>query len=346
MVRVSKFKRKNGNWYVRYWVAGRPVDESARATSEAAAESFRIKRELEINAGIQPLRHAQLSDLIASYLDSFPPGSSASHRHEAGRILTGFLQVCGRKGRNGQLLQTHQLSPALIDRFITLRQSAKLHDGDRRDTRGRRIVRRRSVSNITLRKELRYLSAFLNWCCRQRPPYLRENPITLSNASRIKSDSKPHFMVTEEEFKALLRVCETPRQYLFLLLGWWTGGRRGEIRALHYYHFDFRAGTLNIAHMKNNTYSVLPISRQIVAIVEKLYQGAKEADPVYPQDPLPSHGFASLCTKAGIRQHRFHDLRISTSMKIKSGGFDASLAGLWVGNARACSPPRAMRGTL
>ncbi len=86
MVKVSKFRRKNGNWYLRYWIAGRPVDESARAKSEASAETFRIKRELEINAGIQPLRHAQLGDLIGPYLDGLPPKSSESHRHEARRI--------------------------------------------------------------------------------------------------------------------------------------------------------------------------------------------------------------------------------------------------------------------
>lgn len=335
MVKVSKFRRKNGNWYLRYWIAGRPVDESARAKSEAAAESFRIKRELEINAGIQPLNHAPLTDLVASYLEFFPPGSAASHKHEAERILGGFLQVCGRKGRNGHHLQTHQVTPALIDRFITSRQSAKLHAGDRQDSRGRRIVRQRPVSNVTLRKELRYLSAFFNWCCRQRPPYLRENPIPLSNASRIKNDAKHHFMITEEEFRLLLQACQTPQEYLFLLLGWWTGGRRGEIRALHYYHFDFKAGMLNISHMKNNTLSVLPVSRHIVEIVERLYAEAKEADRVFPEDPLPSHGFARLCRAAGIRHHRFHDFRITTSMKIKSGGFDAGLAGLWVGNQAA-----------
>jgi integrase len=144
-------------------------------------------------------------------------------------VLSVFLQICGRKKRDGTYhLPTEKLAPDLIDRFIGRRQSFRMYDGQTQDRNGRKIVRIRAVSNVTLRKELRYLSAFFNWCCRQRPPYLRENPIKLSNASSIKSDARPHYMVTEEEFRALLRVCETPRQYLFLLLGWWTGGRRSD----------------------------------------------------------------------------------------------------------------------
>ena len=70
MIRVSKFQRQNSHWYVRYWMGGRPVDESARTTSEAGAETYRIRREMEINAGIQPIKHVDLSDLTSSYIES------------------------------------------------------------------------------------------------------------------------------------------------------------------------------------------------------------------------------------------------------------------------------------
>lgn len=35
MIRVSKFRRRSGHWYVRYWIGGRACDESARTKSEA-----------------------------------------------------------------------------------------------------------------------------------------------------------------------------------------------------------------------------------------------------------------------------------------------------------------------
>ncbi len=333
MIRVTKFQRRNGYWYVRHWLAGQALDESTRTKSEPAAETYRLRRELEINAGIQPLRHAEIGQLIERCLEYSTPRTSEKHCHEVRRVLNGFLQLSGRRRKDGTYrLRTEQLTPETIDRYIKLRVEVHLHDGERFDSRGRRIIRRRPISNVTLRTELRYLSGFFNWCCRQRPPYLRENPIPLSNARNIKSDAKQHYMITDEEFQALLGVCRTPRQYLFLLLGWWTGGRRGEILALHYYHFDFQARTVTVAHKKNNMSSLIPLSQMIVGIVEDLYAQADEADKVFPKDPLPSHGFARLCQEAGIRHHRFHDFRISCSMKIKSGGFDASLAGLWVGN--------------
>lgn len=333
MIRVSKFRRPQGYWYVRYWIAGRAVDESARTQSETAAETCRIKREFEINAGIQSIKYANLEDLLERYLATLPPNTSLTHRHETGRIIGSFLRICGRRCPNGTYhLRSEQMTPEVIDRYILKRQGIRLHVGERRDKRGRRVVRNHSVSNVPLRKELRYLSAFCNWCCRQRPPFLRENPIPLSNASAIKSDAKPHFMITEDELRKLLAACESPREYLFLLLGWWTGGRRGEIQAMHFYHFDFEACTLDMLHFKNNMFSLLPVSTEITNIVKRLYETAGESDALFPQDPLPQHAFGQLCREACVRHHRFHDFRISTSMKIKSGGFDASLAALWVGN--------------
>lgn len=326
MIRVSKLQRK-GHWYIRFWIGGKAIDESARTESESQAETIRIRREIELNAGIQPLQHADLRGLIEKYLGSLPPDSSESHRHESNRILLGFLQVCGRKRKEGYALQTHQITPELIDLFIRKRKETSLHNGDGTDSNGRRIVRRKRISNVTLRKELRYLSSFLNWCCRQRPAYLRENPLRLSNAPRIKDDSCQHFMVTEDEFRALLKECKTIRQYLFLLLGWWTGARRKEILSLHYYHFDFKKCLLSISHKKNNKLSVIPVSQQIIEIIERLYQDATEADSIFSHDPFPYQAFRRLCKAAGVRHHRFHDFRISTSTILRSGGFDAHLAG-------------------
>lgn len=336
MIRVAKYKRPNGYWYVRYFLAGQRCDESAKTTSDSGAESYRLRRELEINSGIQPLQHAEVWELVSRYLESMPPQTSAKHRQEVNRVLRNFLRICGRKRADGSYrLHSQQVTPEQIDRYVNRRAHARLYDGSRLDARGRQIVRRRPVSNVTLKTELRYLSGFFNWCCRQRPPYLRENPIPLSNAAAIRNDARPHFMITEEEFRILLRACRSPREYLFLLLAWWTGGRRSEILALHYYHFDFAACTVDMSHGKNNMYGRLPLSAEIIDLVKNLYRDAKEADPLFPEDPFVWHGFAQLCRRAGIRHHRFHDFRISTSMRIKSGGFDAGLAGLWVGNQAA-----------
>lgn len=204
MVRVTKFRRSNGVWYVRYAMGGERAAESARTRSESVAESYRIRREMEINAGIQPVRHGDVGDLIGCYLEAMPPKTSPAHRGEAERILKGFLQICGRKrAEDIYVLKTGQLSPETVDRFIARRPKEQLHDGSKRSKIGRRVSRYKPVSNVTLRKELRYLSGFFNWCCRQRPPYLRENPIPLSNAASLKNDSRPHFMITEEEFRAL-----------------------------------------------------------------------------------------------------------------------------------------------
>jgi len=335
MVRVTKFRRSNGVWYARYWLDGRRCAESARTQSESAAESYRLRREMELNAGIQPVRYSDVEGLAKRYLGGQPVDVSPSHRREALRCLRVFLRICGRKRADGSYhLSTGQLIPEIIDRFVLRRRQVRMYDGTQRDSRGRKVVRYHPASNVTLRKELRYLSSFFNWCCRQRPPYLRENPIPLSNASSVKDDAKPHFMVTEDELRALLGVCQTARQYLFIMLAWWTGARRSELLGLHFYHFDFQGRTVQMAHGKNRMYGILPVAPEILDAVKGLYAGAGEADPLFPKDPFPWHGFAGLCKKAGVRHHRFHDLRISASMRIRSGGFDAGIAGQWVGNTR------------
>ena len=102
MIRVSKFRRRsNGYWYLRYSLSGRLVDESTRTRGEPPAEAMRIRREIEINSGFEPVKHADVGDLIAAYLDSMPPKTTASHRRVARRAVVTFLQLCGRKGRNG-----------------------------------------------------------------------------------------------------------------------------------------------------------------------------------------------------------------------------------------------------
>ena len=78
MVRVSKFRRRSGYWYVRYWLGGRRVDEAARTKTESAAETYRIRREMEVNAGIQPLKHEGASTLIDRYIAALPPGTPGS----------------------------------------------------------------------------------------------------------------------------------------------------------------------------------------------------------------------------------------------------------------------------
>ncbi len=227
MIRVTKFQRSNGYWYVRYWLAAKPLDESTRTKAEAPAEAHRVRREIELNAGIQPIQYADVGNLVDPYLESMPPKTSETHKAFSRRVLMTFLQLCGRKGRSRYSLATQQITPETIDRWIHRRATMQPHDGTMRDRRGRKIVRKRKPSNVTMRTELRYLSGFFNWCCRQRPRYLRENPIPLSNAAKLKDDAKPHYMITEDELRKLLKACETPREYLFVLLGWWTGGRRG-----------------------------------------------------------------------------------------------------------------------
>lgn len=115
MIRVSKWKRPNGYWYVRYWVDDRKIDESARTKSETTAEAYCVRREIEISTGFGPINHADTGELIPVYLESMPPKTTRKHKHEVRRVLSCLLRLCGRKQRSGRYrLQTQQVSPELI----------------------------------------------------------------------------------------------------------------------------------------------------------------------------------------------------------------------------------------
>jgi len=62
MIKVSKWKRANGYWYVRYWLNGQPMDESAKTKAESEAESYQLRREIELNCGIEPLCHEEVNN--------------------------------------------------------------------------------------------------------------------------------------------------------------------------------------------------------------------------------------------------------------------------------------------
>lgn len=79
-IHIAKSGRSNGYGSVRDWIDGRAVDESAHTRNESAAESQRLKREIEINAGIQPIRHADVGELVETYREAMPPRTSALQR--------------------------------------------------------------------------------------------------------------------------------------------------------------------------------------------------------------------------------------------------------------------------
>lgn len=74
-------------------MGGRRPDESTKTRSESVAESYRIRRETETNAGIQPMRHAQVGQLVPLYVESFPPQTSAKHRHEVTDLRIDLLRL-------------------------------------------------------------------------------------------------------------------------------------------------------------------------------------------------------------------------------------------------------------
>ena len=83
------------SWAAIYFLGSHRSDESAKTTSETVAETCRIRREFEINVGIQPIQQAQVGKLASLYIDSLPPQTSHKHRHEVARVLKGLLRLCG-----------------------------------------------------------------------------------------------------------------------------------------------------------------------------------------------------------------------------------------------------------
>lgn len=181
------------------------------------------------------------------------------------------------------------------------------------------------LSGDTVCRELALLSHLFNiaridwgWSS-----FIDKNPVSL--VRKPKPNKSRTRRITEEELRLILEHINTASPvYPIVQLGYLTAMRRGEIINIAWEDVDLEARVVYLPITKNGDPRHCPLSTKALSV---LAQWHIENPTDHPRDKLfkinpdtVSHVFSEACTKAGLEDVRFHDLRHSaTSNFIEQG---------------------------
>jgi len=181
------------------------------------------------------------------------------------------------------------------------------------------------VTGDTVRRELALLSHLFNiarvdwgWSS-----FIDKNPVSL--VRKPKPNKSRTRRITEEELKLILeQIPRTSPVYAIVQLGYLTAMRRGEIINIAWEDVDLEARVVYLPITKNGDPRHCPLSTKALTVLTQWYfdhQSILSREKLFKINPdTVSHVFSEACTKAGLEDVRFHDLRHSaTSNFIEQG---------------------------
>jgi integrase len=163
------------------------------------------------------------------------------------------------------------------------------------------------VSGATWNRYLSALSAVLTWAVRRGT--LEANPLRKVQRGRERGH-RVRFLDDAERARLLEAVQADPFLLAWVQLALTTGGRQGEIAALHWRDVDFGRGTVTFLQTKNGRPRSLPLlegARTAVAALRTLVPYDPDL-PVLP-DRFPWRAWQAAVGAAALTDARFHDLR-------------------------------------
>jgi integrase len=126
-----------------------------------------------------------------------------------------------------------------------------------------------------------------------------------------------------------------------------TGARRGEVLSATWDQFDLQAGVWvkPSAHTKQKREYRVPLSAPMLALLTEMREEA-ETTYLFPardgKSPLGDikKSWAAICSTAGIRRLRIHDLRHSYASQLASAGLSLSVIEALLGHTQAQTTQR------
>lgn len=300
-------KRTDGSWNSQVRVQGYPpvsvTAPTKRECSMRAAEKEREIRTGEVNSDSR----ATFGQLLDMYLST----DEHKRRKTAAKLEAVLGQWRERFGR----ARIGEVRTAMI--------------ADARDE-----MLRGGLSSETVRKAINTLSGFLRWCMIER------QAVKVNACSAVKKPAegkaRSRYLSTVERdrlFAACKEQSRTPSLYPLVVLGCFTGMRRGEMLALRWDDVDLERGWALIRESKNGESRTVPVmGPALVALkewsdrVER--EGTREnSGLVFQSRWFPIEAWERAREQAGVEDFRFHDLRHTMgSALVQSGADIASIA--------------------
>ncbi|WP_077325697.1 site-specific integrase [Virgibacillus siamensis] len=192
------------------------------------------------------------------------------------------------------------------------------------------------------------LSAVFNFAIRQE--YTTKNPAR--NVGNIEGTPTKHMDYwTLDEFKTFINAVDNDMYYALFMVLYYSGMRKGELRALTWNDIDLDNNTINIDKSNSSTTVTttktgairrIQMPRQIMRLLSllKAERNPKSDYVVFGEFYSPigkttlDHNFKKYIDKSGVRKIRIHDLRHSHASYLINKGVTISVIAHRLGHAK------------
>ena len=279
MRKVWIYKRKNikGFW-VGWYESG--IRKAKALPTKELAEHFKQIKYTQLNSDVftgQVL--ADWSQMCNEYRDAKKvQGVTEGTLYEHALSLRNFERIVGK-------CNSKQITQIIIDKFI--------------------LERANEVKKATLNKDIRNIKTFVYWCKEQR--YLNGN----LKLKELKIEERPVKSLNDAQIKSLLEAATSyPAIKIRIILALGTGLRRGDIDSLKISDIDFEKNYICTKSKKTKkSMASRPVSAEVMAELSKYIYKMDVGQEKLFGAKFGYRQWRKICTKAGLADLKFHDLR-------------------------------------
>jgi len=288
---MPTFKR-NGNWYIDYYVRGRRKKEMV-GPSRKLAETVLAKRQTQIAEDkfldVTRIERVKLGDFVHKFIENYSKPNKSSWKADNVRLNNAAKLL-------GEQAYLDEITPFHIDKL----KKTKIQEGVKPSTVNRYLT----VLKTMYKKAIEWGNA-------------KENP--LDNAKHFKEDNKIIRFLEEEEISRLIEACsDRLRPIVTTALN--TGMRRGEIFNLKWSDIDFKRKLINVHKTKNKERKTIPMNVLLVNTFARVREHST-SEYVFNKKGIRKD-FSNALKCAKITTCRFHDLRHTFASHLVMKGVD------------------------
>jgi integrase len=167
------------------------------------------------------------------------------------------------------------------------------------------LERGKEVKKDTLNKDIRNMSAFLNWAVKNR--YVASG----LELKKIKVPQKPILALSPQQVRGLIKlVSEHATLRLRVLLAVTTGLRRGDIEDIRIGDIHFDRNTITTRNRKaKKAMAERPVSEQMMTELSNYVATLPDGQELLFTDGFPAKRWEKMRWKIGLPDLKFHNLR-------------------------------------
>ena len=296
-------------WWIKYRKNGQVFRESSESDRYADAERLLKRRVSEIVtgkfAGLEPER-IRMADLFADVVEDYRQSAKDSLPDLTSRLKNHLSPFFAD-------IRAADFTTQLVKRYITQRQVS-------------------GAKNATINRELAIVRRAFNLAAGWDPPKVGRVPtIKLLEEHNVRTG-----FLDYEQYRTLRNELPPQIRPLFVV-AYHVGGRRGELSSVQWPQVDFAASQIRLrgADTKNEEARTLPIYGEMR---EWLLLAKEIRDQQHPNCPWVFYdekgrrlywfyeAWHSACTRAGVPDLLFHDLRRSAIRNMERAGISRKVA--------------------